>query len=244
MASKAASPPDEPAKPGKAPPAPASAPAPAPEAAPLRRANDAAPAEPDRRSKSKITAPRRATPSRTENVVAAFLFAVILGCAGIWLEHNRCPGALRMAAVASAPLAIAGAVPVAGLLALLDRKTRRKQRIFRGVMFTFWAGAASTSLSTAFLLAANERGEIETITRGCLVTRRETVPAPDAGVRDWILVLRCSDAMSLVRIDVDREKWWEHEPGAVVDADLRRGQLGYEWVVDVPSLGPPIRHIP
>ena len=176
--------------------------------------------------------------------MAAFLFAVILGCAGIWLEHNRCPGALRMAAVASAPLAIAGAVPVAGILALLDRKTRRKQRIFRGVMFTFWAGAASTSLSTAFLLAANERGEIERVERGCLVTRRETVPAPDAGVRDWILVLRCSDAMSLVRIDVDREKWWEHEPGAVVDADLRRGQLGYEWVVDVPTLGPPIRHLP
>ena len=188
--------------------------------------------------------PRVRPGSRTENLIAAFLFAILVGCAGIWLEHNRCPGALRMAATAAAPLAVAAAVPIAGLLAMVDRHADRDRKIRRGILFAFWAGAASLSIATAWLMSANERGEVETFNRTCVVARREPVPAPDAGVRDWILVLRCADQMSLVRVDVDRKKWWAHEPGAPVEAQLARGSLGFEWVLDVPALGPPIRHLP
>lgn len=188
--------------------------------------------------------PRVRPGSRTENLIAAFLFAILVGCAGIWLEHNRCPGALRMAATAAAPLAVAAAVPIAGLLAMVDRHADRDRKIRRGILFAFWAGTASLSIATAWLMSANERGEVETFNRTCVVARRETVPAPDAGVRDWILVLRCADQMSLVRVDVDRKKWWAHEPGAPVEAQLARGSLGFEWVLDVPALGPPIRHLP
>src|SRR5688572_27851598 len=57
---------------------------------------------------SKVEAKRRkASQVRTENVIAAFRFAILLGCAAIWLEHNRCPGALRMAVYDAAPLSIA-----------------------------------------------------------------------------------------------------------------------------------------
>lgn len=214
--------------------------APAKEPSLERRASDRrTPAPPSVR---KI--PRVRPGTRTENLIAAFLFAILVGCAGIWLEHNRCPGALRMAATAAAPLAVAAAVPIAGVLAMLDRTADRDRKIRRGILFAFWAGAASLSLATAWLLAANERSGVETFSRTCLVARRETVPAPDAGVRDWILVLRCSDRMSLVRVDVDRKKWWAHEPGAPVEARLARGSHGFEWVLDIPDLGPPIRHLP
>lgn len=182
--------------------------------------------------------------ARTENIIAAFLFAILLGCAGIWWEHNRCPGALLTAATEAAPLAVAAAMPIAGVLAMSDKRAGRAEKTKRGVVYGIWAGAASLSLTTALLLAWNERGATESLTRRCLIQRQETVPAPNAGVRDWILVVRCSDRMSLVRIDVDREKWWENEPGSTVEAKLKRGALGYEWVVDVPGLGPPMSHLP
>lgn len=207
---------------------------------PRRRADDREP-EPA----PPLVKPLRVAPgSRTENVIAAFLFAILLGCAGIWWEHNRCPGALLTAATAAAPLAIAAAVPIAGLLAMADKRADRRERTMRGVVFALWAGAASLSLTTALLLALNERGNVEEVTRNCLIARRETVPAPNAGVRDWILVLQCSDRMSHVRIDVDRATWWENVEGGSVEARLARGSLGYEWVIDVPGLGPPLKHLP
>ncbi len=216
------------------------------EPAPRRRAEDHAGDQPDEPAKGdRITKPTRSgTPSRTENVVAAFLFAILLGCAGIWWEHNRCPGALRTAATAAAPLAVAAAVPIAGLLAMSDKRAARKDKTQRGAVYALWAGAASLTLTTAVLLALNERGATEQVTRRCLIERRETVPAPNAGVRDWILVLRCADRMSLVRIDVDRPTWWANDTGGTVKATLVRGSLGYEWVVDVPGLGPPMKQLP
>ena len=57
---------------------------------------------------------------------------------------------------------------------------------------------------------------------------------------EWVLVLRCSERMSPVRVDVDRRTWWANEAGATVPATVARGSLDYEWVVDT-ELGPPIR---
>jgi hypothetical protein len=206
------------------------------------------PAEPRRRAadasagKPAIRKPVVTPGSRTDNVVAAFLLMLLLGCAGIWLEANRCPGAFLTAAYAAAPLSVAGAVPIAALLAMIDKRASRREKTIRGTIFTLWAGAASLALVTALLMAINERGPTSEVSAACLVVRQETVPASKAGVDDWILVLRCSDKMSLVRVDVDRQTWWENEPGTVVQSTLRRGRLGYDWVEETP-LGPPKREL-
>jgi hypothetical protein len=194
-------------------------------------------------TESKLQVPYVTPGSRTENIVAMFLLLVLIGCGGIWIEHNRCPGALRTAVYAAAPFALAFAVPVSAFLAWGEKRASRADRTRRAVIFSIWAGAASLSLATATLLVWNERGPVVARTDSCLILPRETVPARDAGVQDWILVIQCSPRMSAVRIEVDREKWWTHEPGGTVQASLMRGGLGYDWVVDVPTLGQPKRSL-
>ncbi len=184
-----------------------------------------------------------ASGTRVENTVAVFLLGAIAGAAAVWVEADRHPGALRTAATDAAPFAVAVAVPIAGLLALVEPRTTRWQKGWRGGLYALFAATASMLLATGGLLALNARGEGEAITRDCLVARRDTVPGKESGVRDWIVVVRCSDAMSGVSIDVSRDQWWDHEPGTAVAARLRRGRLGYEWVEEVPDLGPPRRRM-
>lgn len=181
--------------------------------------------------------------SRTENVIAVFLLGLLVGCAGIWIEHDRCPGALKTAAFAAAPAAMALGTPIGVFLAWIEKHATREVRTRRAVLFGAWSAASAMALSTAGLLGWNERAGYTNIRARCLVSRRETVPAPTAGVQDWIVVVSCSDRMSLVRIDVDRTKWWANEPGSTVEANLARGSLGYDWVLDVPTLGPPKRSL-
>lgn len=209
------------------PPAP-NAPAPA---APGRRAEDRAAPEPPKKKR-----PRKSM----ENVVGAFLLAILVGGAATWIENGRCPGALRAAFLLAAPLAVPIAVVLAGLLAGSDRTATREERIARGIGVGPWAAVASVILLTGALLVLNERGPHDVQPRRCLVERRETVPARTAGVGEWVLALRCSDQMSVVRVDVDRRTWWANEAGGTVDATVARGRFGFEWVVDT-ELGPPMR---
>lgn len=208
---------------------------------PGRRAEDRE--SPERGARLRVAVPTVEPGSRTENIIAVFLFGIIAGCAGIWIEHNRCPGALKTAALAGAPIAVALAVPVAVAIAWFEKGATRALKTRRAILFGIWAAAAAIALDTAGLLWWNERGPVTAVTQRCWVSRRETVPAPSSGVSDWILVISCSDRMSLVRVDVDRARWWENEPGTTVDAKLDRGRLGFDWVVDFPALGPPKRSL-
>lgn len=207
---------------------------PAPPAAPPvgRRAEDrAAPA---------VAAPKKRVRKSTENVIGAFLLAILVGGATTWTENGRCPGALRAAFLLAAPLAVPIAVVLAGLIANADKSATRDERVSRGIGVGPWAAVAATFLLTGMLLVLNERGFRDVQPRRCLVERRETVPARTAGVGEWVLVLRCSEEMSPVRVDVDRRTWWANEAGGTVDATVARGRFGFEWVVDT-ELGPPMR---
>ena len=168
---------------------------------------------------------------------------MLVGCAGIWIEAQRCPGAFDTAFYAGAPTAISIAVVLAGLIALGPKGMPRADRISRGVVYGLWASVASVAVTTAGLLVLNERGAAPTQSARCWVERRETHPARNAGVEEWIVVLRCSDRMSLVPVDVDRHTWWENAVGSSVEATLAEGKLGYAWVVDT-SIGPPKRLVP
>lgn len=201
---------------------------------------DEKPADPpaagaDRRHRGKRASARRGA----ENVIGAFLLAVLVGGAIVWSESGRCPGALRPAAQAAALIAIPIAVVIAAVLASADRTAGRAEKIARGAALSVWAAAAALAMVTGLLLVMNERGPRTVARRNCLISRRETVPARVAGVGDWVVVLRCSGDMSPVRVDVDRRSWWENETGGTVHATVARGRLGFEWVVDT-ELGPPV----
>ena len=228
--------PDEQGTPGE-PPAPVPAPTaeatPVPDATPVgRRAEDRAP---DLTKK-----PRRVARKGTENVIGAFLLAILVGAGIVWIENGRCPGVLRAAFNAAAPISVPLAVVIAGLLANQDRSLSRQERIARGVRLGSWATAAALSMITGILMTLNESGAREVEQRRCLIARRETVPARTAGVGEWVLVLRCAETMSPVRVDVDRRTWWENEAGGTIAATVARGSYGFEWVVDT-ELGPPLR---
>ncbi|HVO30981.1 MAG TPA: hypothetical protein VMV18_09600, partial [bacterium] len=118
-----------------------------------------------------------------------FLLGVIVGCAGIWIEHNRCPGALKTAAYAAAPGACAVAVPIAAAIAWGEKHASRARKTRHAILFAAWAVAAALSVATAGMLRWNERGPLTTETARCRVARRETVAAPTSGVADWIVVI-------------------------------------------------------
>ena len=222
-------------KPVAAEPTPSTVPEATPPAAPApagRRAADA-PVAP-------ATAPKKRTRKSTENVVGAFLLAILVGGAIVWVENGRCPGAIRAAFLLGAPLAIPVAVVLAGLIAIADRTAGRDERLSRGLGVAPWAAVAAVAVVTGVLLVMNERGPRSISARKCLVVRRETVPARTAGVGEWVLAMRCSESMSVVRVDVDRRTWWSHESGGTVAATVAKGGLGFEWVVDT-ELGPPSR---
>ena len=211
-----------------------SAPTPAPPAPVAgRRADDKAPVVPG-------TAPKKRARKSTENVIGAFLLAILVGGAIVWTENGRCPGALRAAFLLAAPLAVPVAVVLAGLIANADKTAGREERLSRGLGVAPWAAAAAVAVVTGVLLVMNERGPRTVSPRKCLVARRETVPARSAGVGEWVLVLRCSETMGAVRIDVDRRTWWDHESGGTVASTVAAGGLGFEWVMDT-ELGPPSR---
>lgn len=184
--------------------------------------------------------PKKRVRKSTENVIGAFLLAILVGGAMTWTENGRCPGALRAAFLLAAPLAVPVAVVLAGLIANAEKAATREERISRGIGVGPWAAFAATFLLTGMLLVLNERGSRNVQPRRCLVERRETVPARTAGVGEWVLVLRCSEEMSPVRVDVDRRTWWANEAGGTVEATVARGRFGFEWVMDT-ELGPPMR---
>jgi len=198
-----------------------------------RRADDPAPV-------AVPAAPKKRTRKSTENVVGAFLLAILVGGAIVWIENGRCPGAIRAAFLLGAPLAIPVSVVLAGLIANADRTAGRDERLSRGLGVAPWAAVAAVAVVTGVLLVMNERGPRSISPRKCLVVRRETVPARTAGVGEWVLALRCSETMSVVRVDVDRRTWWSHESGGTVASTVAKGGLGFEWVVDT-ELGPPSR---
>lgn len=215
-----------------APATPPSPPAAAPDDTVRRRAEDRPPDPTKKR--------RRAVRKEAENVIGAFLLAILVGAGIVWIENGRCPGVLRAAFMAAAPVSVPIAVVIAAILANQDRTLPRHERIARGVRLGGWATAAALSMLTGILMTLNESGTREVEARRCLIERRETVPARTAGVGEWVLVLRCSASMSPVRVDVDRRTWWENEAGATVPATVARGSYGFEWVVDT-ELGPPLR---
>lgn len=185
-------------------------------------------------------APKKRVRKSTENVIGAFLLAILVGGAMTWTENGRCPGALRAAFLLAAPLAVPVAVVLAALIANADKTATREERISRGIGVGPWAAVAAVLLLTGALLVLNERGSRSVQPRRCLIERRETVPARTAGVGEWVLALRCSEEMSAVRVDVDRRTWWANEAGGTVDATVARGRFGFEWVIDT-ELGPPMR---
>lgn len=222
-----------PEAPPAATPPPAAAPATDPAITARRRAEDK-PADPAKKKR------RRVGKKGTENVIGAFLLAILVGLGIVWIENGRCPGVLRGAFSAAAPVSIPLAVVIAALLANQDRSLTRSERIGRGVRLGGWAAVAALSMVTGILMTLNESGAREIEQRRCLIARRETVPARTAGVGEWVLVLRCSASMSPVRVDVDRRTWWDHEAGGTIPATIARGSYGFEWVVDT-ELGPPLR---
>lgn len=226
-------PPDPPPIPAAAPAPPIPPPTPERPSAAGRRAEDRASAAPG-------TAPKKRARKSTENVIGAFLLAILVGGAILWTENGRCPGAIRAAFLLAAPLAVPVAVVLSGLIANADKSAGREERISRGLGVAPWAAVAAVAVVTGVLLVMNERGARTISPRKCLVTRRETVPARSAGVGEWVLVLRCSESMGAVRVDVDRRTRWSHESGGTVAATVATGSFGFEWVVDT-ELGPPIR---
>src|SRR5262245_25977255 len=126
-----------------------------------------------RRYEDRSTRTRRlSTRKSRDNVVGAFLLAVIVGATIAWTEHARCPGALRSALLAAAPIALPAAVVLAGLLVGGDATATREQKVGRGLVFLGWASAASLTLLTGMLLLLNERGAHDDVERRCLVERR------------------------------------------------------------------------
>lgn len=184
--------------------------------------------------------PKKRARRHTENVVGAFILAILVGGAMVWTQNGHCPGALRAAVMLAFPVAVPVAVVLAGLIANADKQATRDERISRGIGVAPWSAIAAVVLATGILMVANERGPREVNVRKCLVSRRETVPARTAGVGEWLLVLECSAEMSPVRVEVDRRTWWDHEAGGTIDATVARGKLGFEWVIDT-ELGPPVR---
>ena len=217
-----------------APPPAAAAPAEPPKAEPPaagRRADDRAPV---------AAAPKKPRRKHVENVVGAFILAMLVGGALVWTQNANCPGAFRAAALLAAPLAVPVAVVLAGIIARADKQATQQEQVSRGISVLPWAAIAAVVLLTGILMVMNERGPRSVNTRKCLVSRRETVPARVAGVGEWLLVLECSAEMSPVRVEVDRRTWWDHEAGGTIDATVARGRFGFEWVIDT-ELGPPVR---